>query len=45
MAIVLENTDSIHAVADHHVDEFLICALVDCAKDSSVSLVHTEDGR
>ena len=44
MAIVLENTDSIHTVADHHVDELLIGALVEGAEDACMSLVYAQDG-
>lgn len=41
MTVVFENTHAIHSISDHHIDEFLICALVKSSKDTGVTFFHS----
>lgn len=42
LAIVFENANSIHAIANHHVDELLVRALVERAQDPRMALLYTQ---
>ena len=45
LAIVFENANSIHAIANHHVDELLVRALVQRAQDPRMALLDAKNGR
>ena len=43
--VVFENAHAVHPIPDHHVDKFLVRALIQSAQNTGVTLLDEKDGR